>query len=79
LPNSSKKSKKILFRKEIIQKNGKKPGVWVKNTKSSSDTSIENTSSNESLDNYIEAFGEISINSCSEFIIILLIIILFIK
>ena len=42
-------------------------------TKSSSDTSIENTSSNESLDNYTEAFGEISINSYSEFMIILFI------
>jgi len=68
LPNSRKKiRKKKLFPKEMILKKVKDLG-WVKNTKSS-DTSIENASSNQSLENLTKAFGEISINSYSEFII----------
>ena len=80
MAKSRKKSvKKIISKKRNNLKKGKKNWGWVKNAKSPSDTSIENTSPNESLENCTEAFGEISINSHSEFIIILLNIILFTK
>ena len=80
MAKSRKKSvKKIISKKRNNLKKGKKNWGWVKNAKSPSDTSIENTSPNESLENCTEAFGEISINSHSEFTITLLNIILFIK